>query len=130
MLTESDLLDFWWAIKGPGCFPGPRLLAILIAPGGEVLPPLITVVDLPARADPVGVGALADRLREVVRTQVPGGSAAAMWARPGDDVLTEQDRAWCSALSNALAGRGLGRWPVHAANDHRVRVVAADDLVA
>lgn len=51
---------------------------------------------------------------------------AFLYCRPGPAGWLIGDRHWAAGL----AGLFPGGWPVHLANDHELRVVAPDDLVA
>lgn len=129
IVSEHDLFDFWRMIAGPWGFSEPQTFAVVLEPDGRLLPTIVNVKPWPTQVESDACDALADRLGEVVEAFAPDGSCAVMWARPGGDVVTPDDLDWYRSLTRALSERGLDRWPVFVANDHRVRAVAGDDLI-
>lgn len=128
LVSDRDLHAFWRMIKGPFGFSEPQAFAVVIDGEGRPIPGLINVKEWPQRFESELCESLAERLAEVIEGYELAVSCAVMWARPGEDVFTPLDRQWCHAFVTALRDRGLGRWPVHRANDHRVRTVTGDDL--
>lgn len=128
--SVADLERWWRSIKGPWGFSRPQIWCTVLGPGGELTPILIKIEDCPARPDPVTVGHLFDRLTEVVEEQVPGGSVALMFARPGADDHREDDRQWAQRLHAAGCRASIDVWPVFLANDIGARRATPDDLAA
>jgi hypothetical protein len=126
----DDLDRHWRSIKGPWGFSRPQVWCSVFGPGGEVTPILIKIEECPDVPDADGAGHLLDRITEVVEEFVDGGSAALMFARPGNDVQRTGDRVWARHLTDAGRRARIEVWPVFLANDVCVRIATPDDLAA
>jgi hypothetical protein len=128
--SVSDLDRWWRSVKGPWGFSRPQIWCAVLGPGGELTPILIKVEDCPDRPDPDMIGYLFERLAAMVEDQVPGGSVAVMFARPGGDDHREDDRRWARHLDACGRRAPFDVWPVFLANDIVARMASPDDLAA
>jgi hypothetical protein len=126
----SDLHRFWRSLKDTGGFARPQVWCLVLGPGGEWTSIVLKIDDCPERPDAELVGNLLEVLSTVVVDSVPGGSVALMYARPGSAELRGADREWARALHEAGCRAPVDVWPVHLADDDRVRIAAPDDLAA
>ncbi|MDF9717751.1 hypothetical protein INN71_17625 [Nocardioides sp. ChNu-153] len=130
MRTQGDLERAWTRLMSPSGFSAAALwIGFVDAETDVLLEQLVEVSDLPARMDPDDVESVAVLLRHLDAT-VLGGSHrfAFLVARPGPDVVTDQDRAHARGLLDACARAGTSHEVVHLATDSRVRPVPLDDV--
>lgn len=128
--TESDVTDFWKAAMGELGFADTRLYFVLIAEDGEIMPVVNCMDDNPDEPDDDLVTNLGETLAMFVAQFVPGGSVALLWARPGGGPMDDTDRTWAREITNGLRRHHVESWPFHFANDHYLRIIAADDIAA
>lgn len=126
----ADLERHWRSIKGPWGFSQPQLFCQMFDPEGVLLPQIINITECPPLPDQLMLDSLMGIMTQVLGDAAPGGSCAAMYARPGDGQLREPDRAWARALTAAGAEAPIEVWPVFLATDVGVRIASPDDLAA
>lgn len=128
--TQADVDRFWRMIKGPWGFDEPQIWLHLLDGEGLSTGLLTTVTELPSRPD----GLPLQNLVAACRLAAPdvladGGTLTFLYARPGADPLSEDDRAWARQIVAACAAEDVTcRW-VHFASSCGVCVFAPDDLV-
>lgn len=128
--TAADLEACWRRLIEPLGFASRQVFAILIDRDGEVFRSVIHVTECPHDPDDEMVTHLAEALRAALDQADPQGSCAVVWARPTHAGTRASDLEWVRAFAGALDAVGLGRWPVHVADDHVMRAVGPDDLAA
>lgn len=128
--TTAELEACWRELIEPLGFASRQLFAIVIDGAGEVFPHVINIAECPAVPEQVMVANFAEILRDVSGATESNASCAVLWARPTSGGTREFDLVWARMLVVELARVGLGRWPVHIADDSVLWVVAPDDLAA
>ncbi|WP_435771428.1 hypothetical protein [Nocardioides sp. SYSU DS0651] len=120
LITDQISLELAWrALMGQLGFAAPQLWMMLLAEGRCLH--LVKTEGVPEHPTAADAEAVLDFARELdARPE----AFAHLYARPGGPRLTPGDLAWARGLT------APGGWPVHVANDHRLRVVAPDDLAA
>lgn len=126
--TDAELEACWRELIEPLGFASRQLFAIVIDGQGEVFPHVINIAECPPLPEQVMVANFAEILRDVSAATVADASCAVLWARPTSAGTRESDLVWARLLMAELARVGLGRWPIHVADDSVMRVVAPDDL--
>lgn len=127
--TDTDLLELWRDLMGPGGFGGRSLWHLFLRPDGHPTPLIIPVDDMPDEPDPAVLRNLTEVMTTVVdKEDLDVASIALLLSRPGPDTMTASDRAWGRCLRTAYPAR-WSRWPIHLATRGRVRVFAPDDLL-
>ncbi len=129
ILTQADLEARWRLLMGDLGFS--RHTVWLLPLDGEGRTPglLIPVEEMPEHPVPAELDQLMEVVGQIAAMVGPGGSVAFLLTRPGPGELTRWDRTWAQGLVEAAARAGLRTWPVHLANDVRLRVFAPDDAV-
>lgn len=130
MRSLDDLERHWRSIKGPWGFSEPQLFCQLFAADGTLLPQIMNITDCPSEPDALLLENLFGIMTEVLADFAPGGSFAAMFARPGDAQCREADRVWARKITAAGAKAPIDVWPVYLATDVGVRIASPDDLAA
>jgi hypothetical protein len=126
---QADLDALWRRLMEPLGFGYPRLYLVFLGPDGRCVPHVTEVADLPELPDRELVTGLVQVCAHVLDDDLPTGTRVAILrARPGPRGITSADRAWAAALLAAAEEHFVPMWPVHLANDHELRVLAADDL--
>ncbi|WP_456696319.1 hypothetical protein [Aeromicrobium sp. P5_D10] len=128
--TTAELEACWRELIEPLGFASRQLFAIVIDGQGEVFPHVINIAECPAVPEQVMVANLAEILRDVSRATESDATCAVLWARPTSGGTRQTDLVWARMLTAELTRVGLGRWPIHVADDSVMRVVAPDDLAA
>lgn len=128
--SDADLFQRWRSLMGPLGFSRRRLWILFLAPDGRVAPVLPTIDDVSGRADTGDCGPVVRICADVLESNLPGGSVAILYSRPGRGPVSEDDRTWARGLAAAAAREGVRLWPVHFANDEILQVFAPDDLIA
>lgn len=126
----NDLDRHWRSIKGQWGFAERQLFCQVFDAEGGLLPQIINITECPPLPDRLLLDNLLEIMTDVLTDVAPGGSFAAMFARPGDGQLREPDRAWARALTAAGAKAPIEVWPVFLATDVGVRIASPDDLAA
>ena len=127
--TQADLDAMWRHLMGPLGFGYRRLYVVFVPPDGGVIPQITEVADLPELPDHELVANLLTMCADLIDQQMPTGTRVAfLYARPGGPAFTNADRRWGAVLLRAADQAFVPTWPVHLANDHRLRVLAPDDL--
>ncbi len=123
--TLRHLTEHWRALMGPLGFSHHRLWVLMLDSDGRLIPNVLTIDEIPARADPVGCRSL----MSIVDHALPhDGSLAILLSRAGRHPMNADDRSWARQLIDAADHQDLRLWPVHFANDAQLRVFAPDDL--
>lgn len=130
MRSLADLERHWRSIKGPWGFSQPQLFCQLFDAEGTLMPQIINITECAPLPDQLLLDNLLEIMTDVLADFAPGGSFAAMYARPGDGQLRDADRAWARALTAAGAEAPIEVWPVFLATDVGVRIASPDDLAA
>ena len=126
---QADLDALWRRLMEPLGFGYPRIYVVFLEPDGRCIPRITEVADLPDWPDRELVTRLAQVCAHVLDDGLPTGTRVAfLRARPGSRGITAADRAWGATLLAAAEEHFVPTWPVHLANDHELRVLAADDL--
>lgn len=126
--TETDLLRRWQQLMGDGGF-GMRSLWLIYLDDEGMQGDLIAPIDgVPMLPDPREVRGIAESIA-LVRKELGVAEIPMLLSRPGPSYITEGDRLWAMALTQALRDQ-RPRWPIHLATCDRVQVFAPDDLVA
>lgn len=130
MRSLDDLERHWRSIKGPWGFSQSQLFCQVFDVEGELLPQIINITECPPLPDALLLDNLLEIMTDFLTDFAPGGSFAAMYARPGDGQLRESDRVWARGLTAAGAEAPIEVWPVFLATDSGVRIASPDDLAA
>ncbi|RLV56768.1 hypothetical protein D9V41_03025 [Aeromicrobium phragmitis] len=125
----ADLTAMWQAIAHPFGFSEPSLFVVMMDADGVLLPSVLDVKENPPRPDPALLADLAWSIERVIEGVAPGGSAAAMWGRPGRPPSRPDDDAWCRSAHEAFSAAAFVAWPVFFATDETVGIVPPDVLV-
>ncbi|GGB37000.1 hypothetical protein GCM10011492_29690 [Flexivirga endophytica] len=126
--TEHDLFERWEELMGDGGFGRRSLWLIFLDEEGRQSDLIVPIDDIPILPDSRDVHAIGDLIARV-REEVGVAQVPMLLSRPGPSEITEGDRRWAIALTEAL--RDLRpQWPIHLATRDRVQVFAPDDLVA
>ena len=129
IVSDRDLDRFWRAAMEPLGFGSRRFWITMIAPDGDPTGVMINIDDVP-----VVLGEDADNLMiavgEPLRSQVPGGSLAILFCRPGRDAMNPLDRRLALDIIRAAARAEVSLRPIYFANDVTLRVFAVDDLLS
>lgn len=113
---------------GDGGFGRRSLWLIFLDEEGRQSDLIVPIDDIPILPDSRDVHAIGDLIARV-REEVGVAQVPMLLSRPGPSEITEGDRRWAIALTEAL--RDLRpQWPIHLATRDRVQVFAPDDLVA
>ncbi|HET7325672.1 MAG TPA: hypothetical protein VFJ14_00145 [Nocardioidaceae bacterium] len=128
--TAEDMRRRWRALMGELGFSERLLWFTFVSADGRQAPMLQQVTDLPMDPDDKLVENLMWICDEVLRaTDHPDGSVALLLSRPGPAQMTDSDRAWARALTDAGRRANLQLQPIHLANDEALQVFAPDDLI-
>jgi hypothetical protein len=126
--TNTELMELWQAMMGPGGFAQRSVWHIFFEPDGRMNPLVVPIDDVPEEPDELLLRNLAYAVREAIRdTDVA--CLAALLSRPGPAQMSAHDRRWAQELRAAF-GPALCPWPIHLATRGRVQVFAPDDLIA
>ena len=125
--SQTDLHRMWRSLMGPLGFGGRSLWIAVLDEHGRPTPRLLQVDEMPPRPDPEIQRGLVTVVSSVVEN---AGQVAFLLSRPGEDGLTDEDRAWATMLQDVERQAGAPVWPVHMANDRALVVIAPDDLAA
>ncbi|MGH3443948.1 MAG: hypothetical protein ACRDPB_01100 [Nocardioidaceae bacterium] len=125
--TQADLHRHWHKLMGELGFSAPTLWIQFLTAGGQCLPVVPNIEDLPDRPEPVALANLMDLCAQVLRPD-PGARVAFLRSRPGSSAMTGDDVAWARDLGSAAGEAGLRCEPVHLATDESIVVFAPDDL--
>jgi hypothetical protein len=127
--SQADLDAMWRLLMAPLGFGYRRVYVVFVPPDGRVVPRIAEISDLSELPDPELAGKLLTMCADLIDRHMPTGTrAACLYARPGGPDFTAADRRWGAALLRAADDAFVPMWPVHLANDHRLRVLAPDDL--
>ncbi|WP_265446330.1 hypothetical protein [Flexivirga meconopsidis] len=126
--TDADLLARWRELMGEGGFGRRCLWLIFLNARGRQADLVMPVDEIPMRPDPQEIAGIA-RFIAMMRDQVGVAEVPLLLSRPGPSEITENDRRWAIALTDALCDQ-QPRWPIHLATKNRVQVFAPDDLIA
>lgn len=124
-----DLLACWRALMGELGFAERKLWLLFVERDGSVAPHVTQVAELPAYPDDERLDGLMYVCGEVMSGLGDGASVAILISRPGGGGASDADRSWASRIVAAARRNRVTMYPVHLANDERLRVVAADDLI-
>ena len=128
IVTDHDLYLRWRSLMGELGFARRRFWLAFIDPDGMMIPHITQIDDVPARTDPGFCSELIHVLDHLNCGEVGGLSATILYSRPGRHPMSEDDRSWARALTEAASRAGVRLWPVHFANDAELTVFAPDDL--
>lgn len=128
--TLTDVERFWRMVKGPWGFDEPQIWLHVLDADGLSTGLLTTVTELP----PAPEGLPLENLVAACRTAMPealseGGTLTFLYARPGAEPMSDDDRSWARQIVAACASQEVTCPWVHFANDRAVVVFAPDDLV-
>lgn len=112
---------------GGGGFGRRSLWLIFLDEDGRQSDLIVPIDDIPMLPDARDVGAIADLITRV-RDEIGITEVPMLLSRPGPVEMTDGDRLWAAALTEALRDQ-RPRWPIHLATRDRVQVFAADDLL-
>ena len=127
--SQADLDAMWRHLMSPLGFGYRRIYVVFVPPDGRVVPRIAEVTDLSELPDPELAANLLTMCADLIDQQLPTGTRVAfLYARPGGPDFTTADRRWGAALLQAADDAFVPTWPVHLANDHRLRVLAPDDM--
>lgn len=126
--TDNDLLARWQELMGAGGFARRSLWLIFVNDRGEQAELIMPIDDIPMLPDPKEVAGIAELIAGV-RDRLDVAQVPLLLSRPGPSYITEGDRRWAMALTEALRDQ-RPHWPIHLATCDRVQVFAPDDLVA
>lgn len=110
-----------------GGFGRRSLWLIFLDKDGHQSDLIVPIDDIPILPNSRDVAAIADLVARI-RDEVGVSDVPMLISRPGSSEMTEGDRRWAVALTEALRGQHP-RWPIHLATRDRVQVFAADDLL-
>jgi len=125
--TEKDLFERWEELMGDGGFGRRSLWLIFLDEDGHQSDLIVPIDDIPMLPDARDVTAIADLIARI-REEIGVAEVPMLISRPGPSEITEGDRLWAVALTEALRDQHP-HWPIHLATRHRVQVFAADDLL-
>ncbi len=126
--TQQDLENLWRLLMVELRFSRPQLWLALIDGDDRVTPVVTNIEDLPAQPDATAITNLIDICASLLQEEVPGGSAAFLYTRPGPGPAIARDLAWGRGLLNAARQAGVPCRPVHFACDDELHVMSLDDL--
>lgn len=130
ILTSADLDAAWRDLAGPWGYSVSRVWILLIDALGHVTQVVDITDESPGeRPDATYLENLVAILTDTMDETIPGGSVAAMRARPGTPATRPLDDVWCRALHEALQSAPFRTWPVYFSTDTSVDPVAPDVLV-
>lgn len=112
---------------GPGGFGRRSLWLIFLDEDGQQSGLIVPIDDIPMLPDMRDVAAITDLIARI-RDDIGVADVPMLISRPGPSEMTEGDRRWAMALTEALRDQHP-RWPLHLATRDRVQVFAADDLL-
>lgn len=128
--TQLDLHEHWRALMGALGFSKRTLWLMFVSPDGRVDGPITQIDLVPVRPSQRLLDQLLLTCAEILRHDLPRGTTVAfLRSRPGSGEVGEEDVAWAAGLLAAADAAGVPCRPVHMANDDRVAVVAADELL-
>ncbi len=128
IISDRDLDRFWRAAMEPLGFGSRRFWITMIAPDGAPTGVMINIDDVPLALDD-DADNLMVAVGEPLRCQVPGGTLAILFCRPGRDAMNLLDRRLALDIIRAAARADVPLQPIYFANDVSLRVFAVDDLL-
>ena len=128
--SQADLHRLWELLMDPLGFRGLSLWLTLIGPDRRPTRFLMEIGETPGVPTEDDVASLHQVLRQLLRDEADGTTAAFLITRPGRDGLTDDDRLFAGRLRAGARLAGVPLEPVHVATDRQVLAVAPDDLAA
>lgn len=126
--SDDELTRLWRRLLAAESFEQRSLWVIFLDQYDRTLPVIFPVDDLPDQPDDRLVHNLAAIVDNILATTTAVATAFLL-SRPGPENMTDFDRRWARSLLATFAGSSR-YGPIHVATRNRVRVIAADDLVA
>lgn len=112
---------------GSGGFGRRSLWLIFLDDDGRQSDLIVPIDDIPMLPDARDVAAITDLVARI-RDEIGVAEVPMLISRPGPSEITEGDRRWAIALTEALRDQHP-QWPIHLATRDRLQVFAADDLL-
>lgn len=128
ILTDRDLFERWEELMGDGGFGRRSLWLIFLDEEGHQAELIVPIDDVPMLPHPPEVRRIAEVVAGV-RAELGVADVPLLLSRPGPSYITDGDRRWAMALTEACRDQ-RPRWPIHLATRDRVQVFAPDDLRA
>jgi len=122
--TDIELHQYWLELMSPLGFAEWRLYLIFLDRERRAIRQLHEIGDLPTLPD----RGFADSLMAVLTHFAEYFSFALLLARPGNEPMDANDRAWARTLLAAANRSGIGLEPMHLANNDRLVPFTGDDL--
>ena len=124
--TDAELRQRWQEVVASEPFDERTLWLIWFDAGGQMLPVVMPVDELPRHPHGQTLDGLRHVAASVLEDQAPGGSVAMLLSRAGPPSADACDRAWAQALGS-LGATGLRMRPLHLATAGGVGPLGADD---
>lgn len=122
--NQQDLLDAWRHLIRPLGFRGRSVWMMWIAADARPLPQLIEITE----DGGVDVDELRDGMTRLLQHLDQDLRVAFLLSRPGQDGVTEDDRARARAMYDATRAAGLGVEIVHLATDADISPIPLDEI--
>ena len=84
-----------------------RLCLLFLGANAVQLPVVVSIDDVPADPEPGTAGSICDMIANVLNGAAPGGSAVITLVRPNGLSVTDSDREWLMALTEAAEWAGV-----------------------
>lgn len=127
--TQTDVLDRWRLMMGPGGFGRRSLWVVWFDAQGVQGPVVVPVDDIPLEPDDETVSAIVGLARGVLDEHAPGGSVSLALSRPGPTSTRPADRAWARSLVRCAEAARLPLRCVHLATCDSVHQFTLDDVL-
>ena len=125
--SQSDLQRTWEHLMGPWSFGGQSIWMMLIV-GDHPHPHLTEISEADEPPDDEMAGRLVALLQMLDGETDPGMRVAFLRSRPGFDVVTDDDRAWATALYDVARRAAVPCEVVHLGTRGSIRSLPPDEL--
>ncbi|MGC3993314.1 MAG: hypothetical protein QM779_04165 [Propionicimonas sp.] len=126
ILTPTDLYQYWQELMHPLGFTERRLYIVFLDADRRAVPVLHEISGVPLHPTSED----AESLLALLAHFGDEFAFAILLARPGDNHMNDDDRAWPRLLAEASARFEVELEPLHLATDSALLPFAPDDLVA